>query len=32
MITFSNNHRDMLKIDSNDLKEAMKNILTQYIN
>lgn len=32
MITFSNNHRDMLRIDSNNLKEAMKNILNQYIN
>jgi REP element-mobilizing transposase RayT len=32
MITFPNNRREMLRIDGNDLKEAMRNILTQYIN
>lgn len=32
MITFSNNERNMLRVDNSNLKEAMKNLLNQYIN
>ncbi|MCE3074659.1 hypothetical protein [Chryseobacterium gwangjuense] len=31
LISFSNGKRPMLRIDSNNLKEAMQNILKQYI-
>ncbi|ALR31278.1 hypothetical protein ATE47_12425 [Chryseobacterium sp. IHB B 17019] len=31
LISFPTSKREMLRIDGNDLKEAMRNILTQYI-
>jgi len=32
LISFPTSKREMLRIDGDDLKEAMVNILTQYIN
>lgn len=32
MVMFSNQSRQMLRIDSNNLKEGMQNILKEYIS
>ena len=32
LISFPNKKRDMLRVDSNNLKEGMQNILKEYIS